>query len=117
MTVSYVVAAESMYLALALLPKPRHRGLDQMFYSLGVTRRSEILDVLIVTLFLILLAYLSPLQVIVAALASVVATLLAAKDAWRRVGYASGDVPGFIYEVANTTSLPGGALAVNPASW
>ena len=114
---SYVVAAESMYLVSALLPKPGHAGLGQLFYTLGVTRRGKVLNALLSSSLLLFLAYLSPPRVAAAITAGTVAALLVARDAETRLGYASGDVLGFVYEVAGTASLLGGALVANPAPW
>jgi len=114
---SYVVAAESMYLVSALLPRPGHRGLGQLFYTLGVTRGGKVLNVILSSSLLLVLAYLSPARVAAAIAAGIVAALLAARDARARLGYASGDVLGFVYEVAGTASLLGGALVANPAQW
>lgn len=116
-TAGYVVAAESMYLASLLLPKPGHQGLGQLFYAYGVTQRGKIINAILSSSLLLSLAYFSPIKVVSATIAGSIVTVLAASDAKARLGYASGDVLGFVYEATLTASLLAEALVANPAPW
>jgi len=113
----YVVAAESMYLVSILGGEPPYMGLGRLFYQLGVARESMVLNAALAAAVLLVLTPFSPLEVAAAAATGFAAALLAARDARARLGYASGDVLGFVYEAAGTAALIAAALAANPPSW
>jgi len=107
---AYVAAAEAMYSVSALLPAPGYRGLGWLFRSLGVSCRGIAINLAIYTSAALATVLLEPRRVLAALIAGAAMSLLVARDARLRLGYASGDVLGFAYETVHTAALLAAAL-------
>jgi adenosylcobinamide-GDP ribazoletransferase len=107
---SYIAAAEAMYTVSTLLPAPRYRGLGWLFRSLGVNRGGVAANLAAYTSAAIVVVLLESHGALVALATGAATSLLVARDARLRLGYASGDVLGFAYETAHTAALLAAAL-------
>ncbi|ALL01531.1 putative cobalamin 5'-phosphate synthase [Pyrodictium delaneyi] len=107
---SYIAAAEAMYTVSALLPAPGYRGLGWLFRNLGVSRRGIAINLVIYASAALATVLLEARRVLAALTAGAAMSLLVARDARLRLGYASGDVLGFAYETVHTAALLVAAL-------
>lgn len=107
---SYIAAAEAMYTVSALLPAPGYHGLGWLFRSLGVSSRGIATNLAAYMAAALAAVLLEPRGALAALAAGAAVSLLVARDARLRLGYASGDVLGFAYEAAHTAALLAAAL-------
>ncbi|KSW12063.1 hypothetical protein CF15_04600 [Pyrodictium occultum] len=107
---SYLAAAEAMYMVSLLLPAPGYEGLGSLFRRLGTGGGAATVNMAVYALAALALLLQDPLGASAALAGGVAAALVAARDARGRLGYASGDVLGFAYELAHTSALLAAAL-------
>ena len=109
---SYIAAAEAMYMVSALLPTSGYHGLGWLFHELGVDRRGIAINIAAYISAAITVVLLEPSGSIAALVVGVAISLLVARDARLRLGYASGDVLGFAYEIVHAAALIAAALLI-----
>ncbi len=114
---SHILAAEAMFILATLSKNPEHEGLGKIFV-LEVKRKGKpLLNIAVLLPSLILLFLVaSPTEIFVALTAGLPAFLLiviyTSRAAHRVLGYVSGDIMGFCFELSKTASLMAMSLLV-----
>ncbi|RUM47402.1 MAG: hypothetical protein DSY37_02500 [Hyperthermus sp.] len=103
----YVASTEAMYIASIILPSANAEGLGMLFKKLGAVGDGVMVNIVAFALSSLTVVWLLPQDSLIALSTGVLAGLLAAIDALKRIGRVSGDALGFVYEVSNTASILG----------
>ena len=111
---AYAACSAFMLFALLLLPPEPYGGLARIFRdALGEGVRP--VAVCAQLLFYSLLGLFSPLALLGGLVASMLAWLAVLRDAYRRLGFATGDVAGACFEVCRAAFLLGAVIALRLA--
>ena len=106
---SYVAAGWSLHLYLALHPEPREavrQGLGEFFRAhAGGPSKMLVSTILTLALAIVLAVISGNPWVLTAMIAAPVAAFLVTRDSASRLGRASGDAAGLVYEVTQITTL------------
>ncbi len=110
----YVVSAESMFFVLSLAPPEPYDGMARLFSVEASRLRTRLLNVAVYAAVLAILSLLlipatgfrgSALTITSVLVVQALAVLFTVRDSMLRLGFASGDVSGFSFELTRVSSL------------